>query len=158
MLMTRVAARSTRIGLEVAEADDAAAPVGINVAVGVAAVVGAGLIAGLIPAVDAGWRFALVLAAVGLFAALTVDALAAAFVLGLAWLLVNGFLVNRLGELSWHGSADLRRLLLLAIVGVGGLAGGAVSRSMSERRDRRRLGKLVQVMAREFDKEGKQRA
>lgn len=31
----------------------------------------------------------------------------------LAWLFLNGFLVNRNGELRWHGAADTARLALL---------------------------------------------
>jgi hypothetical protein len=60
--------------------------------------------------------------AVGLFAALTNDVLALIPVVALAWLVVNGFLVDRLGELSWHGWPDLFRLSLLACAGYVGLA------------------------------------
>jgi hypothetical protein len=34
----------------------------------------------------------------------------------IGWLMLNGFVVNGLGELSWHGPADLGRLLFLAAV------------------------------------------
>jgi len=35
---------------------------------------------------------------------------------GIAWLMLNGFLVDRYGDLRWHGGADLVRLL--AMVGI----------------------------------------
>jgi hypothetical protein len=99
-------------------------------------VVVAAMIAAVIPATHAGWRFALVAAAVGLFAALTLDQLALAGVALLGWLVVNGFLVNRVGELSWHGSSDLNRALLLVISGGFGLAAGEVYRQLTALRAR----------------------
>jgi hypothetical protein len=42
---------------------------------------------------------------------------------GMGWLFVNGFLVNHLGQLGWHGLPDLWRLLLL--VGVAWAAARA---------------------------------
>jgi len=38
---------------------------------------------------------------------------------------LHGFLVNRLGELSWHGWSDLLRLVVLALIGSIGVALGA---------------------------------
>lgn len=35
---------------------------------------------------------------------------------GMGWLFVNGFLVNRWGDLRWQGTGDLWRLLLLLAV------------------------------------------
>jgi hypothetical protein len=99
-------------------------------------VVVAAMIAAVIPATHAGWRFTLVAAAVGLFAALTLDQLALAGVALLGWLVVNGFLVNRVGELSWHGSSDLYRALLLVISGGFGLAAGEVYRQLAALRAR----------------------
>jgi MFS family permease len=111
-------------------------PVGINLALGTAMIVVAALLAAVIPATHAGWRFALVATAVGLFAALTLDQLALAAVALLSWLVVNGFLVDRLGELSWHGSADLYRMLLLVVSGAFGLAAGEVYRQLIALRTR----------------------
>ena len=105
-------------------------PVGINLAAGTAMVIAAALLAALIPSTQAGWRFTLVALAVGLFAALTLDQLTLAGVALLGWLVVNGFLVDRLGELSWHGSADLYRMLLLVVSGAFGLAVGEVYRQL----------------------------
>ena len=96
------------------------ASAGVDVALGAVVVVFAALAAAAIPSGDIGWRLVAVAAAVGLFAAWTDDGLAAAFIVGLAWLVVNGFLVDRYGQLSWHGWADLLRLLVLvAAAGVG---------------------------------------
>jgi hypothetical protein len=103
-------------------------PVGINLATGTAMVVAAALVAAPIPPTHTGWRFAVVAVAVGLFAALTLDRLALVGVAVLGWLVVNGFLVDRLGELSWHGSADLSRMLLLVVSGTFGLAVGQAYR------------------------------
>jgi hypothetical protein len=97
---------------------------GIDSALGAAVVVFAALGAAGLPSVDSGWRLVVVAVALGLFSALTADALAAAFVGVLAWLIVNGFLVDRYGQLSWHGWADLVRLLVLAAAaGVGVVLG-----------------------------------
>jgi MFS family permease len=116
--------------------NSAQTPVGINLAVGAAMVVAAALVAALLPAAQTGWRFAVVALAVGLFAALTLDQFALAGVALLGWLVTNGFLVDRLGELSWHGSADLYRILLLVVVGAVGLAVGEVCRQLAALRAR----------------------
>lgn len=105
-------------------------PVGINLAAGTAMVVAAALLAAPIPTTDTGLRFAVVALAVGLFAALTLDQLALAGVALLGWLVVNGFLIDRFGELSWHGSPDLYRMLLLLVSGAFGLAVGEVCRQL----------------------------
>ncbi|HKT01565.1 MAG TPA: hypothetical protein VJT31_18740 [Rugosimonospora sp.] len=99
-------------------------PTGILVGVGCVAVVAAASLASLIPVVHTGWRFAVVAAAVGLFALAVRDAWAVTAVGVLAWLVVNGFLVDRMGELSWHGSPDVLRLMLLVLVGALGVALG----------------------------------
>ena len=105
-------------------------PVGINLAAGTGIVIAAALLAAVIPSAHTGWRFTVVALAVGLFAALTLDQLALAGVAALGWLVVNGFLVDHLGELSWHGSADLYRMLLLVVAGGFGLAAGEVYRQL----------------------------
>jgi nitroreductase len=55
-----------------------------------------------------------------------VTAVAAA---GIGWLFVTGFVVDRLGELTWHGSADAVRLLLL-------VAAAAATAHLTHRGDR----------------------
>jgi hypothetical protein len=85
-----------------------------------AAVVAAVMVAALLPVDAGGWRLvpiALVLVALGAY---TVDPAAMALVATIAYLLGIGFLVNRLGIVSWHGTADLVRILVVtASSGVG---------------------------------------
>ena len=99
-------------------------PVGINIGVGAVVVVAAALVAAAVPESAPAVRFAVVAVAVGGLAAVTVDQVAVAFVAGLAFLVANGFLVNRLGELSWHGGADIARLGAVVMVSALGLAVG----------------------------------
>jgi MFS family permease len=109
--------------------------VGIHIAGGAAVVVTASLVAALLPSADSAWRIGAVAFGIGLFAARTRDLLACAAVVALAWLVVNGFLVDRLGQLFWHGPADLARLALLAGAAAVGLVTG--SRIVPRRRARR---------------------
>jgi hypothetical protein len=115
------------------------APTGITTGVGGLAVVVAALVAALIPVPHTGWRFAVVAGVVGLFATLTRDEWAVAAVAALSWLVFNGFLVNQMGDLSWHGSPDLLRLMLLVLIGGSGLALGeaihALANDEKEKRD-----------------------
>jgi hypothetical protein len=102
-------------------ARDSGTPVGVNLAAGAAAVVVAAMVAALVPAVDGGRRVAVLAVVVGGFAAVTADPRAVAGVGLVAWLVDNGFLVDRVGVLSWHGSADLYRAVVLAAAGGAGL-------------------------------------
>ena len=100
--------------------------------------VGATLLASMVPSADAGWRLAVVACAVGAFAAATTNVLAVPCTVALAWLFVNGFLVDRFGELSWHGAADVMRALMLVLAGgVGQVVGHAWRLWLLFRRDRR---------------------
>lgn len=135
-----------------------ATPSGINVATGAVAIVVAACVAAAVPTVDGGWRWSILASVVGGFAGLTVDLPAVAAVIGLAWLVGDGFLVNRAGELSWHGWADLDRLLALATVGALGLLAGSVARMASERRERDRFDAGVRRMVFTVNDEEKQRA
>jgi hypothetical protein len=100
-------------------------------------------------------RFAVLVAVVGVFAVVTLDQRALAGVALLAWLLMNGFLENRLGELSWHGSFDLFLLMVLVLAGAVGLALGEVYRAVRELRARWRAGAEAARLAAGFDeKEG----
>lgn len=102
---------------------DSDVPVGINVAWGAAAIVVTGFVAATVPARHTDARLVVVAVTVGLFALLTGDALAAAAIVALGWLVDNGFLVDRFGQLEWHGSADAVRLaVLMAVAGLGLLA------------------------------------
>jgi hypothetical protein len=103
---------------------------------GAVGLVAVAIIAALIPSADAGWRFAVVAVTVGLFAAISLDQRALAGVAVLAALIYNGFLEDRLGQLTWHGSDDLWRLLLLVIVSAWGLALGESVRFVANLRTR----------------------
>ena len=122
-------------------------PTGINVAVGAAVVVVSAFVSAAVPASAGPARFGVLAAALAGFAALTVDPRAVAAVGVLAFLVFNGFLVNQLGELSWHGSADTLRLSALAAAGVGGLAGGSAYRAVRRLRAWRQESKRAAAEA-----------
>jgi hypothetical protein len=111
-------------------------PAGLKLGAGTAAVVAAVLVAAALPKQG---RLAVVAGTTGLFGALALDVVSLAGVTVIAWLLVNGFLVNQLGVLTWHGSADLVRLGVLAGTGVVGLAVGGAWRFERARADRQRF-------------------
>jgi hypothetical protein len=98
--------------------------------------VAAAIIAAAIPSAGAGWRFGVMAVAVGLFAAISLDQIALAGIALLASLIYNGFLEDRSGQLAWHGSGDLWRLLLLVTVSAGGLAVGESVRFVANLRAR----------------------
>jgi MFS family permease len=116
---------------------DERTPVGINLGIGTAMVVAGGIVAALIPPSLTGWRFAVMALTVSCFAACTLDRVALLGVVVLAWLVTNGFLVDRFGQLSWHGSPDLYRMMVLVIVGALGLAVGELYRQARSIRARR---------------------
>ena len=111
-------------------------PTGLAIGAGAVGLVVAAIIAAAIPSADAGWRFAVIAIAVGLFAAISLDQRALAGVVVLAALIYNGFLEGRLGQLAWHGSGDLWRLLILVTVSAFGLAVGEGVRFVANRRTR----------------------
>lgn len=113
-------------------------PTGIALGAGAVAMVVAGVIAAAIPAGDAGWRFAVMAIAVGLFAAISLDQVALLAIAVLAFAISNGFLEDRFGQLAWHGSQDLWRLLLIVMAGAFGLAVGEAVRFVRGARARRR--------------------
>jgi MFS family permease len=111
-------------------------PVGISLAAGAVALVAAALVASALPASQPGWRFALIAAVAGGFAGVTLDQRALAGVVLLGWLIDNGFLEDRLGELSWHGSSDIWRMMILVFAAALGLAAGEAGRQIREMRSR----------------------
>jgi hypothetical protein len=103
-------------------------PLGIRLASGLVAVVAALMLAATFPSASGSWRLvpvAVVAFAIGLY---TVDPVAVAAVVVLAYLLFIGFLVNQFGVLSWHGNPDVYRLLAIAVPAGIGLLAGAVRR------------------------------
>jgi hypothetical protein len=83
---------------------------------------------------------ALIIAA---FAATVRNLTAALLTAGIAWSMYLGFLVDRAGELQWHGGVDLVRLgtlVLAALVGAAGwLIAGALAGSAPVPRPREEL-------------------
>ncbi len=133
-------------------------PVGIDLGLGAAAVVVAACVAAAIPAVDAGCRFGVVAFAVGVFAAVTADPLAGAGVALIAWLVVDGFLVDRLGQLAWHGSSDLLQIMVLALVSALGIAVGQADRQIRATRAQRLVQREWRRVAEEVDEREKRDA
>ncbi len=125
--------RSPRVRGATEPAAEERTPVGINLAGGAVAVVAVAFLAAVAPP---GWRLALVPLAVGGFAAVTGDHVALAGVVVLGWLVSNGFLENRFGELSWHGARDRWLMSLLVIVAATGLAVGDGYRHLRDLRAR----------------------
>jgi hypothetical protein len=103
---------------------DSEVPLGINTAIGAVAVTVAIIGCSLLPAQDLGVKTAALSVVLAGLAAVAVDLRSTAIVLVIAWLLLDGFVVNQAGQLSWHGTADLWRLSLLALGSALGLALG----------------------------------
>jgi len=103
------------------DASDRRVPFGIAVGTGAVVMVAATAVgAAAFGQGDVAARLVVVAATVGGCAALLGDVQASLITAGLGYLLFDGFLVNRLGELTWDGAASQRRLVVLAVaVGVG---------------------------------------
>lgn len=99
--------------------------IGFGVAAGLVTVVVGCFVASWLypPGVDADRLFVLAVFIAG-FAAVAGNALAALVTAGLAWPFYLGFLVDRYGELHWHGWVDLVRLAVLAVAALLGTAVG----------------------------------
>jgi len=106
------------------------APAGLTIGAGALVMVVAGLVAAAVPADRPDARFGVIVVAVGGFAAVSLDRRAIGPVALIGLLIADGFLEDRFGELSWHGLADVWRVLLLALAGVVGLAAGAAVRGV----------------------------
>jgi len=113
-------------------------PRGITTAFGAMVVAAATLVAATIPVGLAGWRIGAVAAVLCVFSAATVDPIASATVAVFAYLFVDGFLVNRFGDLTWQGPADLRRAGVLAAASAVGLALGWLLRVFRSDEEERR--------------------
>jgi MFS family permease len=130
-------------------------PVGINVGIGSVSIIAAALVAALLPAADGPVRLGIVVAAVGLFAAVTVDQRALAGIVVAGWLVANGFLENRLGQLSWHGSTDLSLITLSVMAGAVGLAVGEAYREIRRLRAHRRAEAQLRELTAHVEEGGK---
>jgi hypothetical protein len=125
----------------------AGAPTGISLAVGAVAVVTAAMVAAALPASAPAWRAGMLGVTVCAFAAITVDWRAVAGVGLLAWLVADGFLENRRGDLSWHGSSDIRLITVVVATAGIGLASGATWHRVRSLRARWRAGEELDRIA-----------
>jgi len=118
---------------------DTRLPGGILVGIGSLAVIVAGFVASALPQADVVLRYGVLVAAVFVFAALCHSRTATTVVAAIGFLVFNGFLVNQLGELTWHGWADVTRVAALGTAAVFGRLCGDVHQSSSNgRRSARR--------------------
>ncbi|GGM90902.1 hypothetical protein ACFFX1_13425 [Dactylosporangium sucinum] len=116
-----------------------AAPAGLTLAAGAAGVVVVAVLcaATTTPSSTAARLVALALwsAAIGAVG----DLVAATGTAAIAWTVLNGFLVNELGELTWHGPADVARLGVLLGAAVLSWLAVLVRRVLRHRREVVRL-------------------
>lgn len=132
---------------------DERTPTGITITIGVAVLVGSAVAAAFAPSGDPSLRLALVTLAVTSFAMASQDWAAVAAVLPLAWLIYDGFLLDRYGVLAWRGWSDVIRIGVLVVAAVLGLAAGALRRRLQDRRARWVLGAEVHSLAQELIEE-----
>ena len=109
--------------------DPYAAPAGLDIAGAAVAVAVAALVASALPADHPYGRTGVLAAAVLVASAGTGSLAAAAAATALAALTTNGFLINRLGELSWHGMPDAYRTAILAAAAAVGFAVATLARA-----------------------------
>lgn len=126
-------------------------PTGIAIALGAAVIVVSAFVSAAVPESAGAVRIGLVALALAGFAALTVNPTAVAAAGGLGFLVFDGFLVNQLGDLSWHGPADVGRLMVLAAAGVLGIGAGTAYRAVRRMNSWRRRSRWIaaQVAAEE---------
>jgi hypothetical protein len=99
-------------------------PVGVEAGIATAGVLVAVIVGAALPASAGDWRLAPVMVMLLGVGVRTVSVPALGFVALVAYFLVDGFLVNRSGELTWTGESDTYRLLLVVSAAVVGLAIG----------------------------------
>jgi hypothetical protein len=103
-------------------------PAGIETGLSAAGVLVATIVAAILPTSLGDWRLMPVAVALLVTGACVRHVRVLALVALVAALVVDGFLVNRLGELSWHGTADAYRLSIAAGSAGLGLLLGALHR------------------------------
>jgi hypothetical protein len=129
--------------------DEDRCPTGLTLAGGALVVVGVAALAALL-AQTPGPRLGLLTAAVLVITAVTGDARAAIGVSVMAWAVGNGFLVNRLGELSWHGRLDTWFVIgLLSAVSIGMI----IADTRYSARNRRRWHPFAALLAEQTPEE-----
>ncbi|NUR74187.1 MAG: hypothetical protein HOU81_25540 [Hamadaea sp.] len=99
-------------------------PQGILVGFGSLVVIVAGFVASAFPQAEAVLRYGVLVLAVLAFAAVTAVWTASLVTAVIGFLVFDGFLVNQLGQLSWHGSTDAMRLMALGSAVIAGRLAG----------------------------------
>jgi hypothetical protein len=116
------------------------APTGITLAVAAAAVVATALLTAAATAPsESVARLAAMAVCVAAVGTLGGDLVAGLATAGIAWTVYIGFLVNRLGVLTWHGPVDALRLSVLCGAAVAGWLGALTYRVARHRRDMVRM-------------------
>jgi hypothetical protein len=113
------------------EVEDPGLPGGILVGIGSLAIIVAGFIASAIPQSDAVVRYGVLVVTILGFAAACRRWGLTLIVAGIGFLIFDGFLVNQLGELSWHGWADAVRVGALGAAAIFGRLLGDIHQSTS---------------------------
>jgi MFS family permease len=103
-------------------------PQGILVGIGSVVVIVAAFVASAFPQSEVVFRYAILTFAILAYTAGTVVWTAPLVTAGIGFLVFDGFLVNQLGELSWHGSSDGVRLAVLAAAVIFGRLLGDIFR------------------------------
>ncbi|MEV6963734.1 hypothetical protein AB0M47_01365 [Hamadaea sp. NPDC051192] len=116
---------------------DPGLPQGFLVGLGALVVIVAAFVASAIPPADAMLRYAVLVLAVFGFAAATAVWTAPIVTAVIGFLVFDGFLVNQLGQLTWHGSSDGIRLVALAAAVIFGRLAGDVFRMPRQTQARR---------------------
>lgn len=117
-----------------------AVPIGVTLAAGTAGVVLVALVcAAATPPAAAVARLVALAVYVAAVGAVGRDLVAALATAAIAWTVLDGFLVNRLGVLTWHGSADAARLGVLLAAAAAGWLAALGHRTARHRRDVLRL-------------------
>ncbi|MCP2328431.1 MFS family permease [Hamadaea flava] len=107
---------------------DPGRPQGILVGLGSLVVIVVAFVASAVPPADAVLRYAVLVLAVFGFAAATSVWRAPIVTAVIGFLVFGGFLVNHLGQLTWHGSSDGIRLVALGAAVIFGRLAGDVFR------------------------------
>lgn len=111
-------------------------PSGISAAVGALVVVVCCVAPPHLDAAGVTARLAVLALGLAAFSAAVVDVVATVATVGVAALLFDGFVLDRYGELAWHGEVDALRLAVLVGAALLGLAAGAARLAVRRRRPR----------------------
>ena len=123
-------------------------PTGINATVGALVVVVCCAVPPHLDAAGVAARLAVLALGVFAFSVAACDLVAAAVSAGIAFLLFDGFVLGRAGDLAWHGNADLVRIGVLAGAALAGTTAGALRLRIEARRAQRAGERAVAALPR----------